>query len=177
MKEQDKKRISKFLSLVLRHVPEKIGLNIDEYGWASIKELMLKSKLNFSLEDLEEVVETNDKKRFTFNDDLTKIRASQGHSIKVDLELKEIKPPEFLYHGTVSKFMVLIKEQGLKKMSRNHVHLSENRETAMKVGSRRGQAIILSVRSGEMYRKGVKFYQSKNEVWLTNEVPNEFIEL
>ena len=138
---------------------------------------MLKSKLNFSLEDLEEVVETNDKKRFTFNDDLTKIRASQGHSIKVDLELKEIKPPEFLYHGTVSKFMVLIKEQGLKKMSRNHVHLSENRETAMKVGSRRGQAIILSVRSGEMYRKGVKFYQSKNEVWLTNEVPNEFIEL
>ena len=176
MKEQDKKRISKFLSLVLRHAPEKIGLDIDENGWASIKELMFKSKLKFSLEDLEEVVETNDKKRFTFNGDLTKIRASQGHSIKVDLELKEIKPPEFLYHGTVSKFMELIKEQGLKKMSRNHVHLSEDRETAIKVGSRRGQAIILSVRSGEMYRKGIKFYQSKNKVWLTNEVPNEFIE-
>jgi putative RNA 2'-phosphotransferase len=177
MKEEDKKRISKFLSLVLRHAPEKIGLDIDENGWASIKELMFKSKLKFSLEGLKEVVETNDKKRFTFNDDLTKIRASQGHSIKVNLELKKIKPPEFLYHGTVSKFIVLIKEQGLKKMSRNHVHLSEDRDTAIKVGSRRGQAIILSVRSGEMYRKGIKFYQSKNEVWLTNEVPNEFIEL
>lgn len=176
MKEEDKKRISKFLSLVLRHAPEKIGLDIDENGWASIKELMFKSKLKFSLEGLKEVVETNDKKRFTFNDDLTKIRASQGHSIKVNLELKKIKPPEFLYHGTVSKFIVLIKEQGLKKMSRNHVHLSEDRDTAIKVGSRRGQAIILSVRSGEMYRKGIKFYQSKNEVWLTGNVPSEFIE-
>lgn len=176
MTEQNKKKISKFLSLVLRHVPEKIGLKIDDNGWANVDELIQKSTISFNLETLKEVVETNDKKRFLFNEDLTLIRASQGHSIKVDLELKEVVPPEYLYHGTVAKFIDSIRKEGLKKMNRNHVHLSQDRETAIKVGSRRGKPVILSIRSGDMNRNGVKFFQSDNGVWLTKEVPNEYIE-
>jgi putative RNA 2'-phosphotransferase len=180
MSEKNIKGISKFLSLLLRHKPEKIGLVLDKNGWANVNELMSKSakhNVKFTLEQLEEVVETNNKKRFIFNDDQTKIRANQGHSLKtVDLEFKNIEPDEFLYHGTVDKFMHLIQTDGLKKMNRQHVHLSKDRSTAINVGSRRGKPIILSVRSGQMYRDGFEFYRSENGVWLTNEVPTKYIE-
>lgn len=180
MNDKNKKRISKFLSLILRHNPEKIGLELDENGWAEVKDLIAKAdkrNVKFSIETLEDIVETNDKKRFAFNDDKTKIRANQGHSIAtIDLELKPIEPPAYLYHGTVGKFMKAIKTNGLQKMSRQHVHLSTHLETATKVANRRGQAIILTVRAGEMHNKGYVFYKSENDVWLTEHVPPEFIE-
>ncbi|WP_431164973.1 RNA 2'-phosphotransferase [Tenacibaculum halocynthiae] len=179
MNEKNIKRISKFLSLLLRHQPEKIGLQLDSNGWATVEELLQKSRkhgVRFTIDELEGVVVNNDKKRFTFNDDKTKIRANQGHSLKtIDLELKPVQPPEFLYHGTVAKFMNAIHDKGLQKMSRQHVHLSTEIETAMKVGSRRGKPIILTVKSGEMQSEGYEFYLSENNVWLTDNVPSEFI--
>ncbi|WP_420551443.1 RNA 2'-phosphotransferase [Tenacibaculum aiptasiae] len=180
MNEKDTKRISKFLSLLLRHKPEKIGLTLDKNGWALVDELLIKSKksgTSFTRENLDYVVMTNDKKRFSFNDDKTKIRASQGHSIKnVEVLTETQTPPPFLYHGTVSKFISSIKEIGLQKMNRQHVHLSIDKETAIKVASRRGKAIILTVNSAEMYQKGYKFYISDNGVWLTDNVPSHFIQ-
>lgn len=179
MNENIAKTVSKFLSLVLRHSPEKIGLQLDENGWANVEELILKcsqkgNKLDKIL--LDYVVENNDKKRFAYNEDKTKIRASQGHSISVELNLTETEPSEYLYHGTVGKFMESIQKEGLKKMSRQHVHLSKDKETATKVGSRRGAPQILTVRSGAMYRDGFKFYLSENNVWLTDEVPAKYID-
>ena len=173
------KHISKFLSLILRHNPEKIGLHLDENGWADVSELLSKANKSgkrLNLETLIEVVATNDKKRFAFNEDQTKIRANQGHSIKVNLEYVAKQPPEFLYHGTVSKFMGAIREKGLLKMNRHHVHLSSDRDTAIKVGSRRGKPIILSVNSGEMHQQRILFYQSDNGVWLTDTVAPDFFE-
>ncbi len=173
------KHISKFLSLILRHNPGKIDLQLDENGWADIDELLSKSKKHQPILDIEllkEIVETNDKKRFAFNEDQTRIRANQGHSIKIDLEYSPKQPPEFLYHGTVAKFMDAIREKRLLKMSRHHVHLSEERETATKVGARRGKPIILTIRSGAMHARGMKFFQSANGVWLTDHVSPEYIE-
>ncbi|OXA94949.1 RNA 2'-phosphotransferase [Flavobacterium hercynium] len=179
MNENIAKSVSKFLSLVLRHSPEKIGLKLDENGWADVAELIAKcnkkgQKLNPEL--LDYVVENNDKKRFAYSDDKTKIRASQGHSISVELNLAETEPLDFLYHGTVGKFMESIRNEGLKKMSRQHVHLSKDKETAIKVGSRRGAPQILTIRSGAMFKDGFKFYLSDNNVWLTDEVPAKYIE-
>lgn len=177
MTEQHKKQISKFLSLILRHQPEKINLKLDENGWASIKDILEKSKLRFTFEELEEVVYTNDKQRFALNGDKTIIRANQGHSLKtVDLNLKPKTPPVFLYHGTVGRFIPEIKRQGLKKMKRQHVHLSADRNTAIKVGSRRGRPVILGVRALDMQSEGHQFYISENGVWLTDSVPSEFID-
>ncbi|PQJ79023.1 RNA 2'-phosphotransferase [Polaribacter porphyrae] len=176
MTPQYKKQISKFLSLILRHQPEKIGLQLDENGWALINDILDKSNLKFTFVELEEIVVTNDKQRFSFNADKTKIRANQGHSLKtVDLDLKAQVPPEFLFHGTVERFIGLIKSNGLQKMKRQHVHLSANKGTAIKVGSRRGKPIILTIKALEMQRKGYKFYKSENGVWLTDEVPVELI--
>jgi putative RNA 2'-phosphotransferase len=179
MNENIAKTVSKFLSLVLRHSPEKIGLKLDENGWADVEELIVKcsqkgNKLDAQL--LDYVVENNDKKRFTYNENKTKIRASQGHSISVELNLAETEPSEYLYHGTVAKFLDSIKKEGLQKMSRQHVHLSKDRETAIKVGGRRGVPQILTIRSGAMHRDGFKFYLSENNVWLTDEVPPKYIE-
>ncbi|MBS7232747.1 RNA 2'-phosphotransferase [Flavobacterium psychroterrae] len=179
MNEKTAKNISKFLSLVLRHSPETINLKLDENGWADVEELIEKcSKKGNSLnaELLDYVVENNDKKRFAFNEDKTKIRASQGHSITVELNLNEAEPSEFLYHGTVGKFLENIKKEGLQKMSRQHVHLSKDKETAIKVGGRRGIPQILTVKSGEMFKDGFKFYLSENNVWLTDEVPPKYIQ-
>ena len=173
------KYISKFLSIVLRHNTEKIGLKLNKNGWANVEELLAKSKkihpsLDFDL--LKEVVDTNDKKRFAFNEDYTKIRANQGHSVKVDLQYVAKQPPEFLYHGTAPKFIEAIKEKGLLKMNRHHVHCSEERDTATKVGARRGKPIILAIRAGAMHTDGIEFFQSNNGVWLTDNVPPEYIE-
>ncbi|WP_282080807.1 RNA 2'-phosphotransferase [Aquimarina algiphila] len=173
------KHISKFLSLILRHNPDKIKLYLDENGWADVSELLSKAKRHqpsLDMKLLKEIVETNDKKRFAFNEGETRIRANQGHSIQIDLEYTPTQPPEFLYHGTIAKFMDAIREKGLLKMNRHHVHLSEERETATKVGSRRGKPIILNVRSGEMYTNGIEFFQSDNGVWLTDTVAPEYIE-
>ncbi len=176
MTEQHKKRISKFLSLILRHQPEKIGLTLDENGWALVSDILEKSKMQFTVEELSEVVNTNDKKRFSFNANETKIRANQGHSLKsIDLDLKPETPPLFLYHGTVSKFIPEIKLHGLKKMNRQHVHLSKDRDTAAKVGARRGKPVILSIRALEMQNEGHQFFISENGVWLTDVVSSKFI--
>ncbi|MCV9927743.1 RNA 2'-phosphotransferase [Flavobacterium sp. LS1R49] len=179
MDEKIIKGISKFLSLVLRHSPETINLKLDENGWADVEELIAKCTKNgnvLNAELLDYVVENNDKKRFAFNEDKTKIRASQGHSISVELNLKEVEPSEFLYHGTVENFLESIKKEGLQKMSRQHVHLSQDRETAIKVGGRRGKPIILTINAKKMYQDGFKFYLSENNVWLTDVVPVKYIE-
>ncbi len=181
MNEKTAKNVSKFLSLVLRHSPETIGLNLDENGWADIEELIVKcnnkeTQNQMTAELLNYVVENNDKKRFAFNEDKTKIRASQGHSISVELNLEEAEPSEFLFHGTVEKFLESIQKEGLQKMDRQHVHLSKDKETATKVGNRRGIPQILTIKSGEMHKDGFKFYLSENNVWLTDEVPAKYIE-
>lgn len=179
MNEKTAKSVSKFLSLVLRHSPETIGLKLDENGWADVEELIQKCSKKGNILDselLDYVVENNDKKRFAFNEDKTKIRASQGHSISVELNLEEAEPSEILFHGTVAKSLESIKKEGLQKKSRQHVHLSKDKETAIKVGGRRGIPQILKVKSGEMFKDGFKFYLSENNVWLTDNVPNRYIE-
>lgn len=173
------KNISKFLSYVLRHHPDKLGITLDENGWISVAVLLEKINVEpyaLSMEELEEVVATNSKKRFAFNEDKTMIRANQGHSVDIDLALQPKEPPKYLYHGTVEKFLTSIQEKGLIKGARQHVHLSADKETAINVGSRRGKPIILTIRSGEMHAQDHPFYQSENGVWLTEEVPMEFIE-
>lgn len=180
MNEKESKHISKFLSLVLRHAPETINLSLDQNGWAEVDELLQKcneKEIIIDLYKLKFVVENNDKKRFIFNEDDSKIRANQGHSIQVELELKPKAPPTLLYHGTVQKFLDSIKKEGLQKMSRQHVHLSSSEETAEVVAKRRGKPIILKVDSGKMYQDGHLFYFSENGVWLTNDVPSKYIDL
>jgi len=180
MTEKEIIKISKFLSLILRHSPQTIDLELDQNGWASVVDLQEKSKKRkvfFMTEQLEEVVAMDSKTRYSFNEDKTKIRANQGHSLKnIDLEFTNQEPPEFLYHGTVSKFISSIKATGLQKRSRLYVHLSKDRATAQNVGSRRGKAIILSIRALEMYHDGFEFYLSQNGVWLTDQVPTKYIE-
>ena len=168
-------RSSKFLSLVLRHQPERIGLSLDENGWAKVEDLLEKLPLELDFASLKNMVETSDKQRFAFNEDFSMIRANQGHSIEVDLQLMAIQPPELLYHGTPSKNIPSIKKQGLHKVKRHHVHLSPDIRTAEKVGNRRGQAFIITVRAGEMYQAGHTFYVSENGVWLTDHVPPEYL--
>lgn len=163
---------SRGLSKILRHKPD--GYSMDKNGWVPVEEIL--SKNNLTMEELIEVVETNDKKRFTISDDKTKIRANQGHSIEVDVELKSAIPPFVLYHGTGMKFMPDIINQGIKKMNRQHVHLSESLETAIKVGSRKGKVAILEVRSREMNTDGIKFYLSENGVWLTDFVDPKYLQ-
>lgn len=177
MKDKD---ISKLLSLVLRHQPEVLNIELDQNGWTNVDALIAKMKTKsseFDFERLEQIVYTNDKQRFAFNEDLTKIRANQGHSVQVDVQLKPQLPPEFLYHGTVNKFLEGIRAEGLKKGSRLHVHLSKDLDTASKVGSRRGKPVVLVVRSREMATAGHSFYLSENGVWLCDAVPFEFIEM
>ncbi len=178
MNEQHIKTTSKFLSLILRHSPETIGLQLDAEGWAHVPELLEKAAQHMrfiSRELLDTVVSTSDKQRFAFDEAGTRIRANQGHSITVDLKLQSQEPPEHLYHGTVSKFIGAIQQEGLLKMSRQHVHLSNDKETAVKVGSRRGAPVILVVRAGQMHRDGHIFYRSENGVWLTDLVPATYI--
>jgi putative RNA 2'-phosphotransferase len=179
MTDNQVKHISKFLSLILRHSPETIRLRLDANGWADVDELLsqaAKHRQHISFEELEHVVATNDKQRFAFNEDYSKIRANQGHSINVSLDLPVQEPPEFLYHGTVAKYLEAIRKEGLQKMSRQHLHLSKDKQTAEKVGSRRGIPVILVVNSGRMHRDGHAFYVSANGVWLTDQVPPQYID-
>lgn len=172
-------RTSKFLSLVLRHQPEKIGLNLDEQGWADIEELIrLANQAGQALshELLHRVVTENDKQRFAFSANGRQIRASQGHSVEVDLDLPPREPPAILYHDTASRFLDSIRATGLNSGSRQHVHLSRDETTATKVGERHGRPVILKVRAGEMFTAGQQFFLSANGVWLTESVPVEYIE-
>lgn len=171
-------RISKFLSLVLRHEPGKIGITLDAAGWVTVDELLQKlgrAGKGISLDTLRTVVATNEKKRFEFSGDGRHIRASQGHSVAVDLEYAEAPPPEILYHGTAARFVEMIREKGLLKMNRHDVHLSAETKMTLQVGARHGQPVLLTIRAGDMHRDGRKFRQSTNGVWLTAGVPPEYI--
>lgn len=175
-----KESSSKFISLVLRHQPEAAYIQLDEHGWADVGQLLeglKRTGRNISMAELEEIVRTDDKQRYSFNEDKMLIRANQGHSIPVDVELKEQEPPEYLYHGTADRFYESIQRQGLRPMSRLYVHLSKDIETAVKVGRRHGKPIVLKIHSGVMYRDGVSFYRSENGVWLTKNVEPKYFEL
>ena len=171
------KETSKYMSLILRHKPEVIGITLDEHGWANVDELIegISRTHECSMDILEEIVRTDEKQRYSFNEDKTLIRANQGHSIPVDVELEETLPPEELWHGTATKYEASIDEQGLIPKSRLYVHLSKDRETAVKVGQRHGKPVLYIVKAGEMSRDGYKFYLSKNGVWLTKEVPVRYL--
>lgn len=176
--EKNIKRISKLMSYILRHKPEHIGTQLDENGWLPIDELIhgiCGTGIPLDRLTLEEVVETNNKKRFVISEDGLRIRANQGHSIQVELDLQETEPPEFLYHGTVEKFLESIQVQGLQKMTRQHVHLSPDKETAISVGGRRGKPIILTILANKMFDDQHKFYLSANGVWLTDQVDPQYI--
>lgn len=168
---------SKFISLILRHKPETIGITLDEHGWANVDELIegISKTHEINREILEEIVRTDNKQRYSFNEDKTLIRANQGHSIPVDVELEEVEPPKYLYHGTGEKFRDSIDAEGLKPKSRLYVHLSEDIETATKVGSRHGKPVVYRVFAGWMHKNGFRFYKSVNGVWLTKDVPTKYI--
>ncbi|WP_210465365.1 RNA 2'-phosphotransferase [Rufibacter roseolus] len=172
------KDISKFLSLVLRHEPQKIGITLNQNGWANVDELLTKlqhKRMSVDLERLKRVVETNNKQRFSFNPNQTKIRANQGHSVQVDVGLSPTTPPEMLYHGTSVTTAEIILKEGIRKQSRLHVHLSSDIATALQVGSRHGKPYVFTVLSGEMHRSGIPFYLSENKVWLTNYVDPAYL--
>jgi len=179
MTEKETIRTSKFLSLVLRHKPERVGLKLGEAGWVEVDELLLavnRNGLALTLEDLKHIVATSDKKRFAFSDDGRSIRASQGHSVEVDLQYLPQMPPEILYHGTATRFLDGIRQQGLQRMARHDVHLSAETKVTVQVGSRHGKPVLLTIRAGEMHRAGFEFRCSANGVWLVDHVPPQFIE-
>jgi len=171
--------ISKFLSLILRHEPATIGIALDEYGWVDVNTLIEKSNeygVKFDMKILCEVVNTNSKKRFAFNETADKIRASQGHSVDIELGYINQRPPEILYHGTSEDAIQSILSKGLEKGNRNHVHLSANRDTAFRVGQRHGKPFVFKVFAAQMYQDNFNFYLSDNGVWLTNGVPIKYLQ-
>ncbi|MTW12946.1 RNA 2'-phosphotransferase [Pseudoduganella eburnea] len=168
----------KFLSLILRHKPEEIGLTLDPNGWSSIDELIALASARgtqLSRDQIETIVAESDKQRFAISADGAKIRANQGHSVEIALGLAPQTPPEQLFHGTATRFLDSIRESGLHSASRQYVHLSSDRATAEKVGSRHGKPVILLVASGQMARDGHLFYLSENGVWLTDSVPAKYL--
>lgn len=175
---KDNTRISKFLSLVLRHQPETIGIVLDDQGWTDVDILIDKSRakgINLDREVLKHIVATNVKKRFAFNETFDKIRASQGHSVEVELGYTPQEPPRILYHGTGAQSVDSILQSGLQKRARHHVHLSPDVETALKVGQRHGRPFMFEVLAGQMYEEGHLFYRSENGVWLTDRVPAKYL--
>lgn len=178
MEEREKIRTSRFLSLVLRHKPQEASVTLDANGWADVKELLRgvnERGRSLTLEQLQDIAATDDKKRYMFSEDGRKIRACQGHSIDVDVELKTATPPEFLYHGTAKRFVDAIFREGLISRSRQYVHLSFDEETAQKVGARHGKPYIFLVEAKKMEEDGFTFYLSENGVWLTKTVPPKYL--
>ncbi|MFZ6710097.1 RNA 2'-phosphotransferase [Undibacterium sp. TC9W] len=172
------KNFSKFLSYVLRHQPDSIGITLDAQGWTEIATLMsqaAKHGKRFKLEDLHEAVSTSDKQRFALSEDGLRIRANQGHSVAVDLALPVSVPPDVLYHGTASRFIASIMKDGLHPGSRHHVHLSANTTTARTVGARHGMPVILQVMAKQMQEDGIQFFVSANGVWLCDSVPPKYL--
>ena len=177
---RDIRSTSKFIALILRHKPETVGIALDEHGWAKVDELIVginaTGNHNLTKELLEEIVRTDEKRRYAFNEDHTLIRANQGHSVSVDVELKEMGPPPVLYHGTGEKYANSIDRQGLIPKTRLYVHLSADTETARKVGSRHGKPVIYRVDCQRMAADGFVFYRSVNGVWLTRKVPPKYLQ-
>ncbi|MFJ9161981.1 RNA 2'-phosphotransferase [Streptomyces griseoviridis] len=176
MDERRTVKVSKYLSKHLRHQPERIGLTLDEGGWVEIDALLAAATahgFHITRDDLDHVVEANDKKRFAVEG--TRVRASQGHSVEVDLGLAPATPPPYLYHGTVGRYLDAIRAEGLRPMNRHDVHLSPDRETATRVGARRGRPVVLPVDAGAMHRDGHVFRVSANGVWLTQAVPPHYL--
>jgi putative RNA 2'-phosphotransferase len=174
----DHARLSKRLSYVLRHGPQSVGLDLDSGGWAVIEALLAALERDgrpVTRGEIEEVVRTSDKRRFALSEDGLRIRARQGHSIPVDLGLRPVEPPHLLYHGTTRRHLESIRVQGLLKGARHHVHLSLDVSTARKVGGRRGKPAVLTIEAWRMHADGREFYVSENEVWLTDDVPPEYI--
>ena len=169
---------SRYISLILRHKPETIGITLDEHGWANVDELIagVNKTHPLTMELLREIVRADEKQRYSFNEDETLIRANQGHSIPVDVELTELEPPEVLYHGTGQKYVGSIDHQGLIPKSRLYVHLSTDKETAVKVGRRHGVPVVYTIQASAMFRGGYSFYRSVNGVWLTKKVPVKYLE-
>lgn len=168
---------SRFISLILRHQPEVIGITLDEHGWADVEALIagVSKTRPLTMAMLEEIVRTDAKQRYSFNEDKTRIRANQGHSVPVDVELKEAAPPGVLYHGTGRKFSAAIDAQGLIPKNRLYVHLSPDKDTAKNVGSRHGSPVIYEVDAPKMVQHGYRFFLSVNGVWLTKRVPPEYL--
>ncbi|OII67436.1 RNA 2'-phosphotransferase [Streptomyces sp. CC77] len=178
MDEHRAVKVSKYLSKHLRHQPERIGLTLDRQGWAAVADLlraMEQHGMRISRAELEHVVAVNDKRRFTLDADRDRIRAAQGHTVAVDLDLPPAAPPGCLYHGTVAGNLAAIRAEGLRPMARHHVHLSPDRETASRVGARRGRPVVLSVAAGAMHEDGHVFRVSANGVWLTDAVPPGYL--
>jgi putative RNA 2'-phosphotransferase len=171
-------RVSKYLAKYLRHAPHELGLSLQPGGWVPVDDLLVAAEKHgfpISYDELVECVETSDKRRYSFDETGDLIRANQGHSVAVDLELEDREPPEMLYHGTVERFLPSIRSGGLNKRKRRHVHLSKDVETARKVGARRGKPVVLTVDAGRMHRDGHKFFLSANGVWLTETVPADYL--
>ncbi|POY39418.1 RNA 2'-phosphotransferase [Solitalea longa] len=178
MSDKQITHISKFLSLVLRHQPETIAIHLDQNGWTDVDDLLDKANnygISFDREILDHIVATNSKKRFAFNDTLDKIRASQGHSIEIELGYTNQKPPEILFHGTGEKSVQSILNTGIEKRNRQHVHLSSDIETAIKVGQRHGKPFVFRVLSEQMHTDNFEFFISDNGVWLTDYVPTKYL--
>ena len=174
------KSTSKFISMILRHKPESIGITLDEHGWADVQELIAginaaDKNARLDMEMLEEIVRTDEKQRYSFNEEHTLIRANQGHSIPVDVELEEVAPPAVLWHGTGEKYVESIDRQGLIPKGRLYVHLSSDQETARKVGARHGKPVLYRIDTAAMAADGYRFYLSVNKVWLTKEVPVKYL--
>ena len=179
MNDKEIIRTSKFLSLILRHEPERVGLKLGEAGWVGVDELLKavnSQGASLTLDQLKHIVATSDKKRFAFSDDGQRIRASQGHSLEVDLQYAPQTPPEILYHGTAVRFLDSIRQHGLKKMERHDVHLSAETKLTLQVGGRHGKPVLLTIRAGDMHRAGFAFRCSANGVWLVDHVPPQFIQ-
>ncbi|MFJ3188601.1 RNA 2'-phosphotransferase [Streptomyces halstedii] len=171
-------KVSKYLSKHLRHQPERIGIALDAQGWVPVEALLracARHGFPVSRAELDQVVAADDKRRFALSGD--RVRANQGHSVPVDLALPPAEPPEYLHHGTVGRFLDAIRAEGLRPMARHHVHLSPDRETATRVGARRGVPVVLAVHAGAMHRAGHLFHVSANGVWLTDSVPPRFLRL
>lgn len=178
--EKENTHISKFLSLVLRHKPDEIGLALDDNGWADVAELITKSTaagIQLTPVILEHIVASNAKKRFAFNEAGDRIRANQGHSVNIELALAPVQPPPILFHGTADRFLSSIMEQGLLKQERQHVHLSADIDTAISVGRRHGRPVVLEIEAMQMFNEGHEFFLSDNGVWLTDRVPKEYLSL
>lgn len=179
MTEKQTTRLSKFLSLVLRHQPDAAGVVLDSAGWLAVEELLAgcaRAGNSMTRAQIDHVVATNEKKRFEFSADGLRIRASQGHSVEVELDYEPQSPSELLFHGTASRFVDSIRTSGLLKQARHHVHLSAEMATATQVGGRHGKPVVLSIRAGDMHRAGHRFFRSTNGVWLVDAVPVEFIQ-
>lgn len=178
MNREQKKKISKWMSLVLRHEPDSIGIQLDSAGWVAVDQLLLgmnRSGKKISREQIQTVVRDNDKQRFEFSEDGIRIRATQGHSVVVELDHPAAVPPDVLFHGTPGKYVESIRKQGLMKQQRHHVHLHTDASLASEVGSRRGRPCLLEINAKQMSADGIVFYVTPNDVWLTDHVPPNYI--